>query len=142
MKKVCIITFLCMSLSSIALATTQSQSNQDYDALAQCAEKVIQTTAKFEEKYGNKQLLECNSCKKERLTHGDFLGWVLMQSLGSFIEPNKPNAAKKILDEALEIFPKKNLAELIPFMLNAANTLPLVCLRCYGKCWAIIEDKK
>ena len=139
MKKMCVIISLSICLS---LTTVKPQTDQYYDELIQYPEKVIQTTAIFEQKYGNHSWLECTTCRKEKLTHGDFLGLVLMHAMAAFLNPKKPNPAKKILDEALEIFPKKNLAELIPFMLNAANTLPLVCLRCYGKCWAIIEDKK
>lgn len=136
MKRFCMTMLCCISLASVTLAVQETQINNECKQIVVYAEKVIQTTRDFDHKYGNPTLFKCTACKKETLTHGDFLGFVLMQSIAAFTEQNKFNVAKKILDEALEIFPRKTLEELILFMFNAANELPIVCIQCHGTCWA------
>ena len=136
MKRVYMTMFCCMNLFSVTLVMAETSTKNDWAQLVACAEKVIQTTRDFDHKYGNPTLFKCTTCKKETLTHGDFLGFVLMQSIAAFTEQNKSNVAKKMLDEALEIFPRKTLEELILFMFNAANELPIVCIQCHGTSWA------
>ena len=138
MKKIYVIIIFCACLFSNALAATPLVNN-GCNELVQYAENVIKTTAIFEQKYGNKLLLECIACKKEKLTHGDFLGLVLMQSIDAFVNPDKPNAAKTNLDEALAIFPQKTLEELVHFMLRVANELQIICAKCGEKNWKICE---
>ena len=119
-----------------------TQSNQDPYGLVQYCEKVIKMSEAFGDKYSNQPRFMCTTCKKEILTHGDLIGLIFLCSMDVFTGVNKFSAAKKIMDEALEIFPQKPLDELVNFMLCAANDLQIGCVKCPGKHWTIIEYKK
>lgn len=115
----------------------QASQNSEF---AQYSKKVTQISEAFEDKYKNKPRLKCMNCKKYTLTHGELIGQIYIRSMDAFIDTNKLSSAKKLMDEAFEVFPKKPLDELMAFMLRAANELGISCSKCPGKQWAIIKD--
>ena len=147
MKILRIITLLVLCLSYTTLKSKKfneqsTQFNQDSHELIQYCEKIIKISVAFEKKYTNQDRLRCATCKKGILTHGDFLGLVCLSSMDFFIGENKLSPAKKLMDEAFEIFPQKPLNELMAFMLRAANELQISCEKCSRKHWEVIEDQK
>jgi hypothetical protein len=115
---------------------TQASQNSTF---ATYSKKVIKMSATFERKYGNKPRLKCMTCKKYTLTHGELIGQIYTQSIDAFVDTlSFSNAAKNLMDQAFEIFPQKPLNELIDFMLQAANELPIPCELCHGTHWAIL----
>jgi hypothetical protein len=100
--------------------------------------RVIEMTALFEEKYDNAPRLICATCKNETMTHGDVLGLLCMHSINFAGDQNKLYRARKLIYEAFEIFPQKELDELVTFMAQAVNALAISCPQCDGEHWDII----
>ena len=143
--------FLCLLCTQGAMPKTEQDIAREFfhhlgkmaqasqnNKFAPYSKKVIKISNAFEAKYGNKPRLKCMTCKNT-LTHGELIGQIYIQSIDAFMGAPTPNAAKKLMCEAFEIFPEKSLDELMGFMLRAAHELPISCETCVGTHWAIIE---
>jgi hypothetical protein len=149
------ITLLLMSLLSTTFisATQHDQSakmpqpvnslNQEaqWEELHESARVVIKMIADFEDKYGYKPRLLCTTCKKDTQSEGSVLGSIFLALIDIDADQKRLYAAKKLLTEAVEIFPYKELDELLEFMARAANELQMPCdgYKCLGRHWEIIH---
>ena len=128
--------------SSKAIRDTSSLSEEEQrNEIAEVHDKVVKIFSDFEHKYTHKPRLICTTCKKETYTPRETLSWVFVYSYFSSKNLARANAAKKLLDEALEIFPDQELDLLVEFLARAANELHLECYnrRCPGIHWVIIK---
>lgn len=114
----------------------QASQNSEF---AKYSKKVTQVSEDFGDKYKNEPRIRCLTCKNYVLTHGELIGQIYVRSIDAFIGVAKFNTAKKLMDEAFEIFPTRPLVELMAFMLRAANELQISCAKCPGNQWAVIE---
>lgn len=109
------------------------------------AHTVIKMTQAFEDKYGYRQCLVCTTCKKYTVSVGAVLGYIYLAQIDAFCEdPNRISKARRLLAEAIEIFPYKELDELLEFMARTANELemPCDCRKYLGKHWKTIHAEQ
>jgi|GEM_PF-2665570 hypothetical protein len=109
------------------------------------AHTVIKMTQDFEDKYGYRQCLLCTTCKKDTVSVGAVLGYIYLAQIDIWGEdPNRVSKARRLLAEAIEIFPYKELDELLEFMARTANELKMPCdnRKCLGKHWGIIHAEQ
>ena len=105
------------------------------------AHAVIKMIADFGDKYGYKPRLLCATCKKDTQTEGSVLSNIFAALMDVDEDSARLYKARKLLAEAVEIFPYKELDELLEFMARAANELQMPCegYKCLGTHWEIIH---
>ena len=114
--------------------------HQEEEGLYDIACAVVKMTADFEEKYGYKPRILCATCKKDSRTVESVLCQIFLDQIDCCSDKNRVSAARKLLAEAVEIFPYKELDVLLEFMARAANELQMPCdYQCLETHWEIIH---
>ena len=122
----------------------------DWVSFNRYSEKVLAITNFIEEHYPcHKAWLECLFCHENYYTQEEFFGLLLMAALGAIVDVNEQNgevfasskAAKKFLDEVVDLFSKKQHEEILLCMLRIANELPFPCRECDKTAWVLVPYK-
>lgn len=153
-----IMLFLMSSLSTTFISATEHDqpakmtqwwSLANLEAHARERQQVAPTVLKmiqdFEDKYGYRQCLLCITCKKHTVSVGAVLGWIYLAQIDICCEDRiQVSKARRLLAEAIEIFPYKELDELLEFVARTANELQMPCddRKCRGKHWEIIPAEQ
>lgn len=106
---------------------------------------VLKIAQDFEDKYGYRQCLLCTTCKKHTVSVGGVVCYIYIAHIDPWCEdPIRVSKARKLLAEAIEIFPYKELDELLEFLARIANELEMPCddRKCRGTHWEIIPAEQ
>ena len=108
---------------------------KEFDALLV---KMSDALLPFIEKHTNNPRLLCTTCKTGTLEPGAVLVAVWLYT---FAGPKHLDASTKLMAEALDVFSRTELDEVVAFIARTANYLELDCSdrRCYGKNWDAIK---
>ena len=106
---------------------------------------VLKMAQDFEDKYGHIQCLSCTTCKKHTVSVGGVVCYIYIAHIDTCCEDQiRISKARKLLAEAIEIFPYKKLDELLEFMARTANELQMPCddRKCRGTHWEVIHAEQ